>query len=223
MRPKKIGLRLRPSAPWVVVLGPDGSGKSSVLDALASRLAPNFEGTKIYHWRPGFLRPSKGVGGPVTDPHGKPPRGTPSSLLKLVFLFLDWTLGYWGRLVRLRARGHLILFDRNYYDLLVDPKRYRYGGPLWLAKLVSWLIPRPNLVILLDAPPEVLQERKQEVPLEETTRQRAAYLKLLRSLSEGCVINATRPLNDVVAEIERVVLDYTIKPTAHRSRLCQRK
>jgi thymidylate kinase len=220
----EFGLRLRPPLPWVVVLGADGSGKSSVLAALKYRLVPPlFKGLSLYHWRPGLLRLSKSVNGQVTDPHGKPPRGRLASLLKLAFLFLDWTLGYWGRIVHLRGKGDLILFDRDYYDFLVDSKRYRYGGPLWLAKLMGWFIPRPDLVILLDAPPEVLQARKQEVPLEETVRQRAAYLKLLRGLPKGYVVDATKPLSEVVAEVERIIMNYVVRCNARRLGLSTRR
>jgi len=211
----ELGLRLRPPLPWVTVLGPDGSGKSSVLVALKCRLGPPpFKDVRIHHWRPGFLRADDGRG-PVTDPHGKPPRGTLASVAKLIFLFLDWTLGYWGYLAHFRAKGGLMLFDRDYCDLLVDYKRYRYSRPLWLAKLMRKVIPRPNLVVLLDAPPEVLHGRKQEVSLDETARQRRAYFELVSSLPEGCVVDATRPLDDVVTAVEKVILNYVVERTAH--------
>ena len=66
--------------------------------------------------------------------------------------------------------------------MLVDPRRYRYGGAMWLARWVGKIIPKPDLWILLDAPAEVLQKRKQEVPPEETARQRRAYLCISHDL-----------------------------------------
>ncbi len=56
-----------------------------------------------------------------------------------------------------------MLNDRHFLDILVDQRRYRYGGPLWLLRLIRRLIPKPDLVNLLDAPPKVLQARKQEL------------------------------------------------------------
>lgn len=100
------------------------------------------------------------------------------------------------------------MFDRYYDDLLVDPRRYRYGGPLWLARLTRRLVPRPQLVVLLDASPELLWVRKHEVALEETARQRDAYLRLVRGLRNGCVVDASEPLDRVVANVESILLDH---------------
>lgn len=209
----EVRLRLRPPVPWVVFLGPDGSGKSSIVAALKLRLAAGFSGVSTHHWRPRFLLSSRGGGYPATDPHGTPPRGTLASSLKLAFLLLDWTLGYWGYLIHLRAKGYLVLFDRNYHDLLVDMRRYRYGGPRWMARLVGRLVPRADLLILLDAPPEIFQARKQEVPLEETSRQREAYLGLTNAFDERCVLDASKPLADVLDDAERAIGEYLSRRT----------
>jgi thymidylate kinase len=89
---------------------------------------------------------------------------------------------------------------------------------MWAVKLVSRLIPRPDLVILLDAPPEVLYARKQEFPIAEARRQREAYLDLVKGLSNGYTIDASKPLDKVVVEAEQVILEYLAKRTARRFR-----
>lgn len=202
----ELGLRWRPPLPWVAVLGPDGSGKSTVLQAVSTLLRSTIPHRKIFHWRPGVLKPTNPDAGPVTDPHGQIPRSLPTSLIKLVFLLADWWLGYWQRIVPLSARLHFCLFDRCYFDLLVDPRRYRYGGPLLLARWIGALVPQPDLVILLEAPAEVLQARKQEVPLEETQRQLAAYRELVTSLPGGRIVNCARPVEEVAEEVRELIL-----------------
>lgn len=192
--------------PWIVILGADGAGKSSVIDALAE--LGDSEGIQVvsYHWRPGVLRGrTLHKGGAVVDPHSKPVRGTLPSLAKLLFLVLDWWLGYLLQIRRHRRLGRLVVFDRSFSDILIDPLRYRYGGAARLAEFAERLVPRPDLFFLLDAPVKVLHARKQEVALEETERQRFAYLERVARLANGHVLDATRPVETSSALIlERV-------------------
>jgi thymidylate kinase len=192
----------------VIVLGPDGAGKSSVVGAMRETLAGAFNGTVCYRFPPGLLgrllgRPAV----PDTRPHASRPRSFLSSAFRAVFYwFLYGTLGYCATVRLDLARSRLVLHDRHFVDALVDPRRYRYGGPLWLLRLIWRFLPKPDLVILLDAPPEVLQGRKQEVPLAETARQREAYLALAGKMTNAHVLNAARPLEQVVADVDEIIL-----------------
>jgi len=216
---RKIKRVLRPTGVLAVFLGADGSGKSTVINEVETMLVPVFRETCRYHLRPHVGKTATNRG-PVTDPHGQQPRGRLPSLLKIGCWWMDYILGYLADVYLRIVKSTFVIFDRYYYDLLVDPKRYRYGAPLWIARLVGWFIPRPDLIILLDAPVEVLHERKLEVPLEETRRQCDAYLKLVQSLPNGHVVDASKPLQEVVRQVEDIVLDYMDKRTAKR--LCLR-
>jgi hypothetical protein len=145
---------------------------------------------------------------PVMAPHSRSPRSFVGSLAKAVAWVLDYTLGYHVKVRPALARSTLVLFDRYLVDALVDPRRYRYGGPRWVLQLAWSLIPKPDLVILLDAPPEVLRARKQEVSLPETERQRRAYLELVQMLPNGHIVDAAQPLDEVVAAVGAVVLGF---------------
>ena len=118
-----------------------------------------------------------------------------------------YVLGYPLRHIAM-ARATLVLYDRHFIDALVDPQRYRYGGPSWLLRPLWRLIPKPDLVILLDVPAEVLHARKREVALAETAEQRRAYRELVCSLPMGRVVNTDRPLQDAVAEVSEVILHH---------------
>jgi thymidylate kinase len=186
----------------IVILGPDGAGKSSVIDGLMRSLKPAGLTVKMRHLKPRMVARLRGqVEVTVVDPHGKPPRGAFLSLVKLAV----WIYEEWYSFLFHEKRGTLLICDRYYHDLLVDPKRYRFGAPLWTARLVGKLMPRPRLWVLLNAPAALLQERKQEVAPEETARQCEAYLHFIRTRNKYVIVDAAQPLDRVVADVERAV------------------
>jgi hypothetical protein len=189
---------VQPTGCWVAFMGPDGCGKSLILNAVSREFAPSFRNVSYYHMRPRLVGRKSSNQGPVTDPHGQAPRGVPASIAKVIDLWVDYTLGFLVRILPGLMRTQLALFDRCFHDLLVDSKRIRYGGPPWLLRTAARLAPSPSLVILLDAPAEILWSRKREVPLEEVARQRAAYLEFARSLPSAVVVNAAQPPAEVI-------------------------
>lgn len=191
--------------PFIAFLGCDGSGKSTVIDRLEARLRADGAAVTRGHWRPAPLDRGR-PGGSASDPHGGKPRGLASSVAKLGWLWISWWIGWWKGL-RVRARGGYVLFDRYHADLLVDPLRYRYGGPSALARLASATMPQPDRVVFLDADEEVLLARKREVPAEALARSRDRYLELCRSHPRFRVVDAGAPLEEVLNEVAAVVGD----------------
>lgn len=218
---RMAGRVLRPTGLAVAFLGPDGSGKSTVMDLVERDLAPAFRRSAQYRLRPGLTKGENPT--PVTDPHGRPRWGRMLSFAKLASWCAHYTLGYALHVYPKLVRSTFVLFDRYYQDLLVDPARYRYGGPRWTARAVGRLLLRPHMVILLDAPAEVLLARKQEISPDEIVRQRAAYLKVVRGLPNGYVVDASRPLGEVLADVEGLILDHMAGRTARRFKVDGRK
>lgn len=225
----EIGLRLRPTGLSIAVLGPDGAGKSAVCAALAkaSRAELPFRAIEIQHLyqralprlselRQGRVRRTPAAPATVHDPHGKRAHWLGVSVLCLLYAAVDqWLSLLWYARSKL-AKNYLLVHDRHMLELRVDPKRLRFAGPPWLACCLSRLFPMPDLVILLDAPAEVLQSRKQEVPFEETRRQREAYSDLVAGLAEGHIVRADRPLQEVVADVKRTIVAHLADRTASR-------
>lgn len=201
----------------VVLLGPDGSGKSSVIDGLQSQLSDAFSDIRILHLRPRLGRGTARTGPPVANPHSARAWNPVLSAVKLLYLLADYSTIYvWKWSLRSRRRSTLIIFDRYYHDLLVDPKRYRYGAPIWLARWIGYLVPRPDLWILLDASPEVVRNRKQEVTLEESRRQCKAYRELVRNLRNAEIVDVAPCLELVTHTVKRLILDR--RPNENSSR-----
>jgi thymidylate kinase len=210
---------LHPTGAWIAFIGPDGSGKSLAIRAIRQQFAPAFRDVECFHMRPKLFRRNAGTAGAVADPHGQPPRGLLASVAKVFYLAADYTLGYAFRIAPALARTRLVLFDRYIYDLAVDSKRVRYGGPAWLIRLAVHLVPQPDLVIVLDAPAEVLWSRKQEVPFNEVVRQRQAYLDLARKLPSAVVVNAAQPIPGLIHNVAAALVDHLARRAADRLRL----
>jgi thymidylate kinase len=209
----------RPPGLTVVLCGADGSGKSTAAGAIIQGLRPTFspERGREFHWKPAVFSAGRmAARGPVTDPHGRPPRSAPVSWLFFGVHWLEFFLGWPWRVWPVTARGGLVLIDRFYYDFFVDQRRYRMRVPGWLVRLGYRLLAKPDLVLLLDAPAEVLQGRKAEVSLAETERQRTAFLELVRGLPNGRVVDAAQRPEEVAAQCRRFILDFLAERMARR-------
>ena len=202
---------------WVAVFGPDGAGKSAAIQRLTEELSPCFPSVQRFHFRPMFALQCQDLP-PVTNPHGKPPRGFFPSILKLLFWLADYCYGYVSTIRPALVNSGLILFDRYYHDVLIDPHRYRLpGSTLGFAKLLLRLVPQPDLYILLDVPAEVLQQRKPEVTCQESHRQRLAYLQMFESMPNAVIVDAACPLDNVSQQIKTVILDAIVDCTLDRN------
>jgi thymidylate kinase len=205
----KPPLRKRRPGLCVAILGPDGSGKSSLIERYVPAMEPYFRGTEYFHLRPRLLGGTAAGRAPNTDPHGQRPRGVIASTAKVLYLWADYVFGYWLRVRPLVAQSKLVVFDRYYHDLPIDSLRFRYGGPRWLARWIARLIPLPDLMLILDAPAIVLQARKQEVSAEESARQSEAYRAVAASAAlrgRAILIDASRPLEQVVQQCRDATL-----------------
>ena len=74
-----------------------------------------------------------------------------------MYWLLYYGLGYYWITYRPLVDDFLMLGHRHLVDSLVDRKRYRYAGPAWLLRLVWRAIPKPDLIVVLDAPAEVVR------------------------------------------------------------------
>ena len=111
------------------------------------------------------------------------------SIAYLSGFFLDHWVGYIFKVRPALGRANLVIFDRYFHDVLVDPRRYRYGGPSWYAKFLARMVPEPNVVILLDANEHSIAARKCEVPLLEIKRQLQKYRALQFQRAPKIVVN----------------------------------
>jgi thymidylate kinase len=189
---------------YIVITGVDGSGKSSVIEALQGKLAKN---AKLYVI-PSDSVPQQRAGGQILN-HALPRRTVVLSLLKLFWRGLDWFLKYHFSYAPLLRQGYIILGDRFYMDeLLLDPLKRRYNAPVWLTQHVRDILPHPDVYILLDAPAEILFARKQETDFEEVGRLRNEYLKWVQQQPCYYLVDASLPFESVVEETNKIIMAW---------------
>lgn len=205
---------LRPPGKMIALLGTDGSGKSTVIEAIKpSLMDATHKAMRIKHLRPGLLPPlgrikdrEHDATSKAANPHADPPSGYLLSLVRLAYYFLDYTMGYWLLVRPVIAKSPtLVLYDRYAHDIMLDPKRVRIKLPQWILRVFANLVPKPDLIICLHAAPEVLASRKQELPADEIKRQvndlRAFAEKEKRAVPVNTEATLTESRNQVLESI----------------------
>lgn len=204
------------------VVGPDGSGKTTFLNTLIDNLKffyaddESSDRFNLYHHRPNLLpnlgELSEKIGHKdqdkdFTNPHRANPASMISSMIRLTYYWLDYIIGF-NLLVRKDVqRDRFSIFDRYSYDFLVDPKRIRLNLPFWIRNMYVKLMPHPKIVFYLDASPDVIYRRKQELTLDEITKQNILYKKLTSSNKRFITLDSNRPVNESVEEAIKIILD----------------
>jgi thymidylate kinase len=184
---------MSPGRMWILS-GPDGAGKSAVLEALKPlverRLALSVDG---FHTRP-YLVPRLAEVLPMADNKRadilrerryEPRLGVTRSVVRMALLLCDYTAGYWTRVKPLLAKGHLVVFDRYAHDYQVDPQIRGIDLPDWMVRFLLTLVPRGHRRILVQARPETLAARKPDLDVAEAARQLERYRQVFAGDAEG--------------------------------------
>ncbi len=167
----------------VGLLGTDGTGKTTVGEELHEELRGSFRSAwnRTIKLRPGlFPQLGRFLGRkPSMEEYARPHRAKPSGILgtwcRASYYWLDYTIGYAFKVLPLRRRNTLILFDRWIDDWIIDPARYRFAPD---SRFVAWLVahaPRLDVILVTTATQRIVRGRKREVNARETLRQLNAY------------------------------------------------
>lgn len=211
--------------PTIALIGPDGSGKSTISRAVVERLGVparsvymgvNLEASDemLPTTRVVLVAKRRRGGRPdltareATRSGGNTLARTTRSLIRMFAWIAEEQ--YRARVAAKANRaGMLIVFDRHffcdYYGTDVraarpdDPPR-ALATRIHGAILRRWY-PRPDLAILLDAPAEVLYDRKHEGTIESIERLRENYLSLAEVLPAFEIVDANRPLDAVIDDV----------------------
>jgi thymidylate kinase len=207
----------------VAIVGLDGAGKTTITRRLVERLPqqtvylymgmnPDSSNVALPSTRLVHALKKRGSGGKAGAPvslhsitERRRKRGRVWSTLRLVNRLAEETvrhgLGAWHQ-----WRGRLVVTDRDFlidYSVAAKP-------PLAITDrihlfVLAKLLPKPDLVVWLDAPPDVLYGRKPEVPIAYLERRRDGIGRLGSTFRRFEVVDADRPLDEVYRSVEILV------------------
>ena len=210
---RRLAHRLtRPTGLVVYLAGPDGVGKSTLADRLTLPSDGLFARSLKLHAGPGLLpTPSRLVGraAPASDaPHDRPTSGSASSLVRLAYLWIDHQVFWWVKVWPARVRSSLVIIERGWHDLAIDPVRYRLRLRPSLVRSLVRLLPRPDLVFVLDAPAGAVLDRKTELSTQEVTRQLSRWNELASDGGDRyVVVDSTQAVGDVASDAVDAIVD----------------
>ncbi len=164
----------------VVLLGPDGSGKTTVAEQLARQPDLPFAQRQVVRWSLNVLPPFESIfGGFIMwweRRHPTPPSNVASPPLPawqsfIVVAYHAVDMGLSRLALRRKNAEDLLIFDRSYFDF-----HYLYGHRALPRRVVRWLeslVPQPNLMLFLQRDPALIQRDKPELLHSEIRRQQA--------------------------------------------------
>ena len=197
--------------------GPDGCGKTTVIEMLMERLAVN--PPKLFHFRPTLL-PNLGeaahkagvvkeVDRNFDDPHRAKKKGLLNSLIRFAYYYTDYILGYFLKILPLRQRKRIVLFDRYFTDVIVDSER----SSIFLNfKFICWMrhfVPMCRYNFIFCVEPETIRSRKQELEVEDMKRIYSRLDYLCAKDKRYYKIDNNGTPEDAVKQIFSVLLENT--------------
>lgn len=233
----------------VALIGADGAGKTTVAHRLAedqliplkyvymgiNKHASNvmLPTTRMLWAAQQALGRGQDQGGPP-DPSRRPrPAGFRARLvseIKSGLRLVNQIAEEWYRQLRAasyRRQGYVVLYDRHFFaDYYAHDIAGNGHNRSWASRLhgyvLNHLYPRPDLLILLDAPAAVLYARKQEGSVELIEKRQEEYRHLADQGLEVVTVNAGQPLPDVIKEVWSCIEVYGRQHGLWQERLPER-
>jgi thymidylate kinase len=112
-----------------------------------------------------------------------------------------------------RRNGQIVIYDRHFiFDFDYDTAAGSTPKTSIIDRIHRWylhvLYPRPDLVIFLDAPGNVLFARKRELTVDILEARRQAFLREGQKTQNFIRIDATQPVDVVLSRVSEEILDF---------------
>ena len=205
------------SYPLISMIGPDGSGKTTMAKSLSSFLKQNNKKASLIYTGRGReqIIPFRKLFKKYKSKERKKDRVSKPKKSDLQFrkvlytlaapLFtLDLLLRYLIRMFPKRRKGYIVITDRYCSDILLMEH-----VPLWLRKFFLSLFPKPTLTFYFHNDVEVLHRRRPEEPVDGLKRQLNIFEELRPILKPIDIISYDKEKNK--EEVFTKVWEYLLQ------------
>jgi hypothetical protein len=206
---RELAIRFSPNnVVTVCILDPDGSKNETVIDNLMPQLvyAAKLQEQCHFSIRPPFMNEPSNMS-PENGSHGKAAYGYAVSVVIIVL----WLLREWLSQLIGKKNDTLRIFNNYYHDLLIDPIKYRYNGPLWIARLVGKLLPSPDLWVLLDPGMEGAHSNNHNIFSAEAQKMLDTYRSFVKTRKRYIILDAHQSVNTITDWVYAAIVDTLVQ------------
>lgn len=108
-----------------------------------------------------------------------------SSYLRFGYYYIDYLLGQIYIWAKYLIRGYTVVYDRYYFDFIIDGKRSNINMSSTLPKFLYNFVTKPDLNFFLYADAATIIKRKQELSPSVITQLTKKYLSLFKDFSKN--------------------------------------
>jgi thymidylate kinase len=125
-------------------------------------------------------------------------------------------------------QGYIVLYDRHFiFEFAIKTSDVQPQNQPLSDRLHRWflnhLYPQPDLVIFLDAPPDVLYSRKHEDSPDNLQIQREIYLEQGKKMANFIQIDAAQPFDKVFVDVMHHITQFHASRYLEKTRNSSRR
>jgi thymidylate kinase len=190
--------------------GVDGAGKSTIIEQIKGELEKKYrKRVVVIRHRPSLLpilsTYTKGKTKAEQDAANRLPRqgenkSSLSSLIRFMYYYADYLFGQFYINFKYKSRGFVVLYDRYYYDFIIDSRRSNIDINESIVKFGYNFVFTPELNFFLYADPEVILKRKQELSEDTINELTKKYSDLFNRFEQRKRKNNYHLINNIDLE-----------------------
>jgi thymidylate kinase len=190
--------------------GVDGAGKSTVIEQIKEELEKKYrKRVVVIRHRPSLLpilsTYTKGKTKAEQDAANRLPRqgnnkSSLSSFIRFMYYYADYLFGQFYVNFKYKSRGYIVLYDRYYYDFIIDSRRSNIDINESIVKFGYNFVFTPELNFFLYADPAIILKRKQELSEDTITELTKKYSDLFNHFESKKMGNNYHLINNIDLE-----------------------